>query len=337
MDNSLKTDIIAVKNKIETVTELRRFYKNWFSGLIHILTNKYPFIIRPRNSVPVKVNTRNEISLLTNKIYFNQLSNNNKTVIKYGGVSEVYVSDNKLYKQFKYNNEYRKELKNTMIAIKLIKTINIPEILLYYNNKKIIVYKFVPGKLVGYPFNSSDIMTLEQYKKSIKILSLIHSTYYNNFKIKLRKDIYSGKHFKSIYKFDYKNIYADYKNKLEFIHSFIGKNNKIEKVLSHGDFRPGNIIINDDMLTVIDWIDIGIRYPMYDFGSIIYGLDYNKVLELAHLYFSCRNIKYENINDFINESIAYACITHISGLIKRNDEKRIKNFIDYAYNICLIN
>ena len=205
MDNSLKTDIIAVKNKIETVTELRRFYKNWFSGLIHILTNKYPFIIRPRNSVPVKVNTRNEISLLTNKIYFNQLSNNNKTVIKYGGVSEVYVSDNKLYKQFKYNNEYRKELKNTMIAIKLIKTINIPEILLYYNNKKIIVYKYINGKSHDFPIRENkNIMTLDEYKKSIEIISLIHNTEYKNC---IRTyDMYLDKKFIDIYKFDYKNI-----------------------------------------------------------------------------------------------------------------------------------
>ncbi len=267
----------------------------------------------------------------------NQL-NKNRIILKENKLRQVYLfndENNKVYKKFNHKHEYKKELRNTIIASKLIKNVNIPEIISYDNNKKIIVYEYINGKSMGYPFNSNKIMTFDEYKKSIEIISLIHNTGYNNFKMKLRNNIYSGKHIKSIFKFDYKNICSDYKDKLKFIHNFIAKNNKIGKVLSHGDFKPNNIMINNSVFTVIDWIDIGIRYPMYDFGSIVYGLDYNKIIELADLYFKYRNIKYDNINNFIKESIAYACITHINGLIKRKDEKRITEFTDYAYNICL--
>ncbi len=336
METSLKNDVITIRNKMETVTELIKFYKNWPSCLKHLLLNKYPFIIIPRNSNPVKVNTRNEMSMLTNKLYFNPLYTDKK-IIKYGGISQVCVSGNKLYKQFKYNNEYKKELKNTIIASKLIKNVNIPEIISYDNNKKIIVYEYINGKSFDFALgNNKNIMPFDEYKKSIEIISLIHNTKYGNY-IKTH-DMYLDKKFGAVYKFDYKNICSDYKDKLKFIHNFIVKNNKMGKVLSHGDFKPDNIIIdNNKDIFVTDWEFFCIRYPMYDFGSIVYGLDYNKIIELADLYLKYRNIKYDNINNFIKESIAYACITHINGALRDNKINKVTGFIDYAYNVCLHN
>jgi len=61
----------------------------------------------------------------------------------------------------------------------------------------------------------------------------------------------------------------------------------IDKVVSHNDINPANILLNNDSFEIIDWEFGGYCDPAFDFGRIIDGYDFtdNRIDELLEVYF----------------------------------------------------
>jgi hypothetical protein len=78
---------------------------------------------------------------------------------------------------------------------------------------------------------------------------------------------------------------------------------------------------------------LGFRCRQYDVGSLLFGLDKEKVLELVKYYFEISLLYNKNPVSFSKEAIAIACVVHISEPLKANTKEKVSQYINYAYNI----
>lgn len=211
--------------------------------------------------------------------------------------------------------EKRKVEKNTLRYLK--KHIKVPELVksgvykdIYYN-----IIEFVEGK--SYLDKESKLLTDEELIKMGSILSKFHALkpmdntdfWINYIKFRLEsayKKLSSLENNEKIYLSLLKELKSDIEN-------------NYEKCMLHMDFRPGNIIINDDMY-LIDFESVKNGDPAFDFIKIkrlLTKRQFNKFLEGYRLNKELP-FNFENKIDFYNIFDAY---TALDWCIMNNQEE----------------
>jgi len=251
--------------------------------------------------------------------------------------------------------EYRpsKEFLNTCIAAELLGDKIVPKPL-YFNDKindKMLVLEYSDDISRDWPAvvngKKGNELNEQEYKKLVECLSLLHSSKLNPLKEKvLDVEKYGGKslHCKAQEDLiEIENVALDEKEKKglktklnEIVQNLPQKSDEI--VISHGDFKPDNILTSRDNniikgIKIIDWIDLGFRCRQYDVGSLLFGLDKEKVLELVEYYFKLSLLYDKNPVSFSKEAIAAACVVHISEPLRTRGKEKVSQYINYAYDI----
>jgi len=249
------------------------------------------------------------------------------------------------------------EFLNTCIAAELLGD-KIPKSLYFndkiddkINDKKMLVLEYFDYRSRNWPAvvsgKNGKELNEQEYKELVECLSLLHSSKLNPLKEKvLDVEKYGGKSLQCKAQEDLIEIENvafgeeeknDLKAKLnEIVQNLPQKSGEI--VISHGDFKPDNILtIRDNNITkdikIIDWIDLGFRCRQYDVGSLLFGLDKEKVLELVRYYFKLSQLDNKNPVSFSKEAIAIACVVHISEPLRTKDKEKVSQYINYAYDI----
>lgn len=260
--------------------------------------------------------------------------------------------------------EYRpsKEFLNTCIATELLQD-KVPKPLffndkdkvpkpLYFNDKidRMLVLEYFDYRSRDWPAvvngKNGNELNEQEYKKLVECLSLLHSSKLSPLKEKiLDVEKYGGKPLHCKAQEDLIEIEnaafgegekKDLKAKLnDIVQNLPQKSDEI--VISHGDFKPDNILtIRDNNITkdikIIDWIDLGFRCRQYDVGSLLFGLDKEKVLELVKYYLESSRLDDKNPVLFSKEAIAIACVVHISEPLRTKDKEKTSRYINYAYD-----
>jgi len=249
--------------------------------------------------------------------------------------------------------EYRPsdEFLNTCIAAELLGD-KVPKPL-YFNDKvdKMLVLERSNSSPRDWPAvvsgKNGKELNEQEYKKLVECLSLLHSSKLNPLKEKvLDVEKYGGKtlHCKAqedLIEIENAAFDEEEKNDLkaklnEIVQNLPQKSDEI--VISHGDFKPDNILTsrNDNItkdIKIIDWVDLGFRCRQYDVGSLLFGLDKEKVLELVKYYLECSRLDNKNSVLFSKEAIAIACVVHISEPLRTKDKEKVSQYINYAYDI----
>ena len=241
------------------------------------------------------------------------------------------------------------EFLNTCIAAKLLGDKIVPK-LLYFNDKMLVLEcsnsspRDWPAVVSG---KNGNELNDQEYKKLVEYLSLLHSSKLNPLKEKvLDVEKYGGKSLQCKAQEDLIEIEnvafgeeekEDLKAKLnEIVQNLPQKSDEI--VISHGDFKPDNILTSRDNnitkdIKIIDWIDLGFRCRQYDVGSLLFGLDKEKALELVKYYLESSKLEDKNPLLFSKEAIAIACVVHVSEPLRTKDKEKISRYINYAYDI----
>jgi len=255
--------------------------------------------------------------------------------------------------------EYRPsdEFLNTCIAAELLRD-KVPKPLYFndknddkINDKKMLVLEYFDYRSRDWPAvvsgKNGKELNEQEYKELVECISLLHSSKLNPLKKKVL-DIgkYGGKplHRKAQEDLiEIENIAFGEKEKKglkaklnEIVQNLPQKSDEI--VISHGYFKPDNILTSRDNnitkgIKIIDWIDLGFRCRQYDVGSLLFGLDKEKVLELVKYYLESSRLEDKNPVSFSKEAIAIACVVHVSEPLRTKDKENISRYINYAYDI----
>ena len=88
-------------------------------------------------------------------------------------------------------------------------------------------------------------------------------------------------------------------------------------------------------MSVIDWIDFGLRLRQYDLGSLLFGIEnLEKLYYYLNFYFEGTNFEPTDKTKFLKEAMALSCIVHINAPLGTNPEiENVTGYIDYTYNI----
>ena len=244
------------------------------------------------------------------------------------------------------------EFLNTCIAVELLGD-KVPKPL-YFDDKidgKMLILEYSNSSPRDWPAvvsgKNGNELNEQEYKKLVECISLLHSSKLNPLKKKvLDVEKYGGKPLHCKAQEDLIEIEnaafgeeekKDLKAKLnEIVQNLPQKSDEI--VISHGDFKPDNILTsrNNNItkdIKIIDWIDLGFRCRQYDVGSLLFGLDKEKVLELVKYYLESSRLEDKNPVLFSKEAIAIACVVHVSEPLRTKDKEKISRYINYAYDI----
>lgn len=272
----------------------------------------------------------------------------------------------------KYNNtdiivksnldyEAKIEFNNALNAYKLFKgqeKFKVPKPMCYSDNEKFIALNYIKGKSKLWPLdkksnNSKKSMTYNEYQLAIDFLVKLHHSYkHKNLNCSYLSDLSKSKYGGSsiddkikddINKLDKLNIKdkRHFIKKIKYISKYAKKGATPNLlVLSHGDYKPDNFIFYKGKIAVIDWMDLGLRSPQYDIGSLLFLIKGEELVNLFSYYL--KNMKLEseyNVKSFIKESIAIACVVHTNAPLSFNTAESNKelalSYIDYANEVLL--
>lgn len=230
---------------------------------------------------------------------------NDLKVIGVGNTATVYEwQDNKVLKLFVegYPQEsVKKEFLNSSVINNM--QFNKPKSyeIINYNGRYGIVYDKVKGiSLLEQVFKTGDIKSCAKYMADLHKLILTNKI--NNSKILCYKEFLNNNIKHSTLKPQEKE------NVMQLIAELPSGNS-----LCHGDFHPGNILINDARAIVIDFMNICYGHYLYDVARTVFLVQYTPVPvyvenkeqfikiqnELPDLYLAKMNIKRAEIADFL--------------------------------------
>ena len=188
--------------------------------------------------------------------------------------------------------------------------------------------------------NGQNCLSKLGYIEALKYLAKLHSINVND-KQGLDEEIYGGSSIDEKLNDDYQKLNSkENKEKLNFISKYIPKGE--DRVYSHGDFKPDNIVLSEIEtantkkinLSAIDWIDFGLRQRQYDFGSLLFGITNLDILnEFLDLYLKRSDIHLNYKSKFLKEAIAMACIVHINAPLFAKEFEMVDAYIEYTYRM----
>ena len=219
---------------------------------------------------------------------FPDLNNSNFVEINVGWQNYIVQADDKLIFRFPRDLE---ALNSLRIEINLLNTItkiihssmSVPNYIYYdFNNEPFGCYNKLHGKMYSYDEfikleHLEKVNYLRKVRDFLKILNLVD---YSAININLfdSKDYY-----KKLYSNITKECYYLFDEKLKkstddlFISFLNDENNNYSPSLIHGDLKLNHILINETNIGIIDFGNIKLFDPMYDY-TWIYGID-KSVLE----------------------------------------------------------
>lgn len=87
--------------------------------------------------------------------------------------------------------------------------------------------------------------------------------------------------------------------------------NTLECVVGHGDFKPDNILILQDRIVPIDWIDFGLTVREYELGALFFGeQNLDLMMELTEEYLKSMRKPYGagQVKEFLRNALSIAFI-----------------------------
>ena len=241
------------------------------------------------------------------------------------------------------------EFFNTQVIYKLLnKTMKVPKPLSFRG--KYLVESYLPGETREWPLLHVPrklCLSLPEYYAALRYLIELHNSKPPKSWLSLKVEQYGGCSLRDKLSDDYcklkklnSKISKEKINELKGIEKYI-PSERSYLVLSHGDFKPDNLIINKSKgnieIGAIDWIDLGLRQRQYDLGSLLFGLKCDTLMDLVDYYITHSKINVIDRFKFAKEAIAVACITHVNAPLgsqqKESDKRWAFAIIDYAYSI----
>ncbi|MDQ0271739.1 phosphotransferase family protein [Cytobacillus purgationiresistens] len=193
-----------------------------------------------------------------------------------GNTAELYRIDNKIVKMFKEHLPHTESLYEAkkqefayLCGLDVPKIYEVTEI----NGRQAILMEYIKGQTVGNLLINNMELAEHYLNVCVNVQMKIHNVAVESDLLepmseKLQRQIKSGKNLNELQK----NILLRRLDSIQF-----------ESRLCHGDFHPYNLILSNDKVTIIDWVDSSagdIRADVYRTYLLISQLS----LELAKMY-----------------------------------------------------
>lgn len=222
------------------------------------------------------------------------------------------------------NSELRMETTRTQVAEKLLRDkIRIPDIICTDTVRKRLVLEFIPDSetlddRIERLYKDGKCNDIEELLEQLaEVLTNIHKS-----PVPMKKrDLNSNRNFTGIGTIldrdidTIKNGFKDLEEQLERARKFALENIKQkDDVLSHGDFKPNNILISEEnQIAVVDWFEFGIAVRQLDLGSVLLFLEEPQRRCFVDRYISKMDLD-ENCEILEKTSLIIAGIIHSAGV-----------------------
>ncbi|MGD7024870.1 phosphotransferase family protein [Rossellomorea vietnamensis] len=236
-----------------------------------------------------------------------------------GNTADIFLHENKVIKIFKDHlpsSEAMKEASKQKLAHSA--GIPVPEVLdvSRINGKQSITMEYVPGKTLGELFFEDKRQAEEHLMMSVDIQQQIHRIIPKSFE-RMRDKL--GSQIASVSQLD-KRRKSNLLSKLNSI--------KFEERLCHGDFHLFNLILADNKVVIIDWVDSSagdIRADVYR-TYLLYSQFYP---DLAEKYVSLYCQKTGLLRSDIFEWASIIAAARLSEKVSTENEERLLKIINH--------